>query len=92
MEWALRQHWHTDEAPVFYTENAPINSLFGLLCWPAMFAPLPGAFFHPFQGAPTDLNAPDFVERMQPFMPDLPCNGYWFGRPGLEQGLQRGPE
>ena len=33
-------------------------------------------------------NAPDFVERMQPFMPDLPCNGYWFGRPGLEQGLQ----
>ena len=63
VEWALRQHWHTDEAPVFYTENALINSLFGLLCWPAMFAPLPGAFFHPFQGAPTDLNAPDFVER-----------------------------
>ncbi|MFN4030427.1 MAG: VRR-NUC domain-containing protein [Acidovorax temperans] len=63
VEWALRQHWHTDEAPVFYTENALINSLFGLLCWPAVFAPLPGAFFHPFQGAPADLNAPDFVER-----------------------------
>ena len=31
--------------------------------------------------------ASDYVERMQPFMPDLPCNGYWFGRPGLEQGL-----
>ncbi|WP_298212852.1 U32 family peptidase [Acidovorax sp.] len=28
----------------------------------------------------------DHVERMQPLMPDLPCNGYWFGRPGLEQG------
>lgn len=63
VEWALRQHWHTDEAPVFYTENALINSLFGLLCWPAVFAPLPGAFFHPFQGAPADLNVPDFVER-----------------------------
>lgn len=63
VEWALRQHWHTDEAPVFYTENALINSLFGLLCWPAVFAPLPGAFFHPFQGAPADLHAPDFVER-----------------------------
>lgn len=63
VEWALRQHWHTEEAPVFYTENALINSLFGLLCWPAVFAPLPGAFFHPFQGAPADLNAPDFVER-----------------------------
>ena len=63
VEWALRKHWHTDEAPVFYTENALINSLFGLLCWPAVFAPLPAAFFHPFQGAPADLNAPDFVER-----------------------------
>ena len=63
VEWALRQHWHTEEAPVFYTENALINSLFGLLCWPAVFAPLPGAFFHPFQGAPADLHAPDFVER-----------------------------
>lgn len=63
VEWALRAHWHTDEAPVYYTENALINSLFGLLCWPAVFAPLPGAFFHPFQGAPADLNAPDFVER-----------------------------
>lgn len=63
VEWALRKHWHTDEAPVFYTENALINSLFGLLCWPAVFAPLPGAFFHPFQGAPADLSAPDFVER-----------------------------
>ena len=27
-----------------------------------------------------------FVERMQPLMPDLPCDGYWRGRPGLEQG------
>ena len=63
VEWALRQHWHTEEAPVFYTENALINSLFGLLCWPAIFAPLPGAFFHPFQAAPADLSAPDFAER-----------------------------
>ncbi len=27
----------------------------------------------------------DAVERMQAFMPDAPCNGYWRGRPGLEQ-------
>ncbi|MBV7456911.1 U32 family peptidase [Acidovorax sp. sif1233] len=31
----------------------------------------------------------DLVERMQPLMPDLPCDGYWFGRPGLEQGRVR---
>jgi hypothetical protein len=30
------------------------------------FAPLPGAFFHPFQSGPADLGAPDFVLRRQP--------------------------
>ncbi|BCN39843.1 hypothetical protein ALDI51_31620 [Alicycliphilus denitrificans] len=63
VEHALRTHWHTDTAPVFYVENALINALFGLLCWPAIFQPLPGAFFHPFQSGPADLGAPDFVQR-----------------------------
>lgn len=63
VEYALRDHWHRDDAPVFYVENALINSLFGLLCWPAIFAPLPGAFFHPFQAGPADVYAPDFVAR-----------------------------
>ena len=65
VEYVLRDHWHSEAAPVFYVENALINSLFGLLCWPALFAPLPGAFFHPFQGGPADLGAPDFVQRRQ---------------------------
>lgn len=63
VEHALRDHWHADAASVFHVENALINSLFGLLCWPAIFAPLPGAFFHPFQSGPADLGAPDFVQR-----------------------------
>lgn len=63
VEYVLRAHWHTAEAPVFYVENALVNSLFGLLCWPAIFAPLPGAFFHPFQSGPADLGTPDFAER-----------------------------
>lgn len=63
VEYVLRDHWHSADAPVFYVENALVNSLFGLLCWPAIFAPLPGAFFHPFQSAPADLGAPDFVAR-----------------------------
>lgn len=63
VEYVLRDHWHTDDAPVFYVENALINSLFGLLCWPAIFAPLPGAFFHPFQSGPADLGSPDFFQR-----------------------------
>ncbi|MBN3726924.1 VRR-NUC domain-containing protein, partial [Burkholderia sp. Ac-20379] len=32
----------------------------GLLCWDAVFAAVPGAFFHPFQRGPADLHAPDF--------------------------------
>jgi len=63
VEYLLRDHWNSSTAPVFYVENALFNSLFGLLCWPAIFAPLPGAFFHPFQSGPADLGAPDFVQR-----------------------------
>lgn len=44
-----------ENAPVHYVENTLFNSLFGLLCWSAIFAPLPGAFFHPFQSGPQDL-------------------------------------
>ena len=48
---------------MYYVENSLINSLFGLLCWPAIFAPLPGAFFHPFQRGPVDLLNDDFQQR-----------------------------
>ena len=51
------------DAPVYYVENGLINSLFGLLCWEAVFAPLSGAFFHPFQFGPMDLYSPTFRAR-----------------------------
>ncbi|PVX71990.1 VRR-NUC domain-containing protein [Paraburkholderia unamae] len=63
VEEAARLALATTDAPVFYVENTLINALFGLLCWPALFAPLPGAFFHPFQRGPADLHAADFVTR-----------------------------
>jgi hypothetical protein len=63
VEEATRLALAHPQAPVFYVENTLINSLFGLLCWPALFAPLPGAFFHPFQRGPADLHAADFVAR-----------------------------
>ena len=63
VEFVVRDHLHTDAAPVFYVENGLINSLFGLLCWEAIFAAVPGAFFHPFQRGPADLHAPDFQAR-----------------------------
>ena len=42
---------------VHYVENGLINSLFGLLFWDAIFAPIPGAFFHDFQYGPADLES-----------------------------------
>jgi hypothetical protein len=63
VECVARDYLGTEAAPVFYVENGLINSLFGLLCWEAVFAPVPGAFFHPFQRGPADLHAPDFMAR-----------------------------
>lgn len=63
VEYVVRDHLHAPHAPAFYVENALINSLFGLLCWEAVFEPVPGAFFHPFQRGPADLHAPDFKTR-----------------------------
>jgi hypothetical protein len=54
------------DAPVYYVENTLINSLFGLLCWEAIFTPLPGAFFHPFHRGPVDLYSADFRQRRAP--------------------------
>ncbi|AXF02452.1 VRR-NUC domain-containing protein [Paraburkholderia hospita] len=63
VEYAVRDHLSTEDAPVHYVENALINSLFGLLCWEPVFEAVPGAFFHPFQRGPADLHAPDFRAR-----------------------------
>lgn len=60
VELAVAHHLKASQAPVHYVENTLINSLFGLLCWDAVFTPLPGAFFHPFQSGPADLLRPDF--------------------------------
>ena len=63
VEIVVRQHLSHDDAPVYYVENTLINSLFGLLCWPAIFKAIPGAFFHPFHRGPADLHSADFYLR-----------------------------
>jgi len=55
VEGVVLEHLHSEQAPVFYVENTLANTLFGLLCWPAIFAAIPGAFFHPFHRGPADL-------------------------------------
>ncbi len=51
------------ECTVHYVENSLVLSLFGLLCWRAIFEPIPGAFFHDFQHGPADLLSGHFYER-----------------------------
>jgi VRR-NUC domain len=65
LEGATGEALATPGAPVHYVENGLLNSLFGLLCWQAIFAPVAGAFFHEFQAAPADLLAPDFRSRRE---------------------------
>jgi hypothetical protein len=66
VEQIAREHLVEIAAPVYFVENALINSLFGLLCWDAIFAPVSGAFFHPFQAGPADLLSPTFRARRAP--------------------------
>jgi hypothetical protein len=63
LEQATAQVLAQPDAPVHYVENGLINSLFGLLCWDAIFAPIAGAFFHEFQAAPADLHTCAFHSR-----------------------------
>ncbi|WP_254275850.1 VRR-NUC domain-containing protein [Halomonas sp. 3H] len=63
VERAVGAYLQHDDAPVAYVENTLLTGLFGLLCWEALFAPLPGAFFHPFHSGPADLYREDFVAR-----------------------------
>jgi tetratricopeptide (TPR) repeat protein len=66
VELAVAEHLTTPNALVLYVENTLLNTLFGLLCWDAIFAPLPGAFFHEFHAAPADLLDPDFQRKREP--------------------------
>ncbi len=49
----------------YYVENSLFNAVLGLLIWDAIFAPVPGAFYNPFQHRPSDFYAPDFRHRRE---------------------------
>ncbi len=65
VEESVRAHLSQADAPVYYVENTLINSLFGLLCWKAVFTAVPGAFFHPFHMGPADLHSANFHRRRE---------------------------
>src|SRR5450631_2063145 len=83
VEYLVRDHLArklVDCDTVRYTENSLIPSLFGLLCWPAIFLAVPGAFFHDFQHGPIDLESGHFYRRRQKEFDEclslLDSNGY----------------
>ena len=67
VEMAVANHYDAvaGEPCCHYVENTLFNGVLGLLFWDVIFAPLPGAFFNPFQFRPSDFYAPDFCERRQ---------------------------
>jgi len=44
----------------YYVENTLFNGVLGLYVWDILFDAIPGAFFNPFQIAPSDFRTPDF--------------------------------
>ena len=66
VEYRVRDHLArdlVDGSTVRYVENGLITALCGLLCWPAIFAPVRGAFFHDFHHGPVDLESGHFYRR-----------------------------
>jgi hypothetical protein len=51
-----------------FVENSLLNGVLGLLVWDIIFAPVRGAFFNPFQSAPSDFYDPGFVSRREPLL------------------------
>ena len=65
VEELVAQYFATQWHSVHYVENALMNALFGLAFWEEMFAAVPGAFHHPFQGAPADMYDSGFRARRE---------------------------
>ncbi|MDP5292558.1 VRR-NUC domain-containing protein [Oceanimonas sp. CHS3-5] len=61
VEAAVMAHFANEHTRLFHVENRLFNGLFALLFWPALFAPVRGAFFNPFQAGPADLYRPGFA-------------------------------
>ena len=70
VEIAVAEHYNRIDAieSCYYVENSLFNGVLGLLIWETIFAPLPGAFFNPFQYRPSDFYTAEFRTRRQPLM------------------------
>lgn len=70
VERQVAESLSNQNATSYYVENSLINGLFGLLFWEVIYAPIPGAFFNPFQSRPADLYRRQFKEKRQALIAD----------------------
>lgn len=95
VETACAQALAADQYQVIYSENALFNLLFRLHYWDALYAPVTGAFFNPFQYMPADLGQPDFARRRQDQWPSQVCartllRNYERAPEGIRQSISPG--
>lgn len=64
VEPLTQAYFATQGYKTFFCENALLNGLFGLALWDIIFAPISGAFHHPYQTRPHDMYH-DFVSPRQ---------------------------
>jgi len=62
VERAVIESLSDTDTQLFHVENRLFTGLFALLFWPALYAPIRGAFFNPFQSGPADLYRPGFSD------------------------------
>ena len=65
VEQAVAEHYTAAGDTCRYVENSLFNGVLGLMIWDSVFAPLPGAFYNPFQYRPSDFYAHDFCRRRE---------------------------
>lgn len=63
VEQTAALHYSQQNGVCFYVENSLWTTLFGLICWDIIFAPLPAVFCNQFQMAPSDINQTDFYSK-----------------------------
>lgn len=54
------QQFYQRSGQCFYVENSLFKGVLGLLIWDIIYAPIPGAFYNPFQAAPADFYEQSF--------------------------------
>lgn len=72
-EWNVA-HRLSEQGQCFYVENHLFLLVFSLVYWPIFFAPVRGAFSHPFQNAPHDLYAAEFLQLRMDIKQKIDCD------------------